>query len=81
MEPQIQQSMQELGRLLSKVKGAGQVSLSQPSQRSNIQQESDMVLGPLMDLLDGRWAGFSLAYSFSWLVLPAQVGLLLCECL
>ena len=54
MEPQIQQSMQELGRLLSKVKGAGQVSLSQPSQRSNIQQESDMVLGPLMDLLDGR---------------------------
>jgi hypothetical protein len=46
--------MQELGNLLSKVKGAGQVSLSQPSQRSNIQQESDMVLRPLMDLLDGR---------------------------
>lgn len=54
LEPQIQQSMQELGTLLSKVKGAGQVSLSQPSQRSNIQQESDMVLRPLMDLLDGR---------------------------
>ena len=46
--------MKELGDLLSKVKGAGQVSLSQPSQRSNIQQESDMVLRPLMDLLDGR---------------------------
>ena len=55
LEPQIQQSMQELGHLLSKVKGAGQVSLSQPSQRSNIQQESDMVLRPLMDLLEGRY--------------------------
>lgn len=55
LEPQIQQSMQELGTLLSKVKGAGQVSLAQPSQRNSIQQESDMVLGPLMDLLDGRY--------------------------
>ena len=55
LEPQIQQSMQELGALLSKVKGTGQVSLSQPSQRTTIQQESDMVLRPLMDLLDGRY--------------------------
>ena len=55
LEPQIQQSMQELGTLLSKVKGAGQVSLSQPSQRTSIQHESDMVLRPLMDLLDGRY--------------------------
>ena len=54
LEPQIQQSMQELGTLLSKVKGAGQVSLSQPSQRNNIQQESETVLRPLMELLDGR---------------------------
>lgn len=54
LEPQIQQSIQELGKLLSNVKGAGQVSLSQPSQRSNIQAESDMILRPLMDLLDGR---------------------------
>ena len=59
LEPQIQQSMQELGTLLSKVKGAGQVSLSQPSQRSTIQHESDMVLRPLMDLLDGRYDLFS----------------------
>ncbi|KAL5004186.1 hypothetical protein ScPMuIL_017642, partial [Solemya velum] len=59
LEPQIQQSMQELGTLLSKVKGAGQVSLSQPSQRSNIQQESDMVLRPLMDLLDGSLSMFA----------------------
>ncbi|XP_025078268.1 protein unc-13 homolog B-like isoform X7 [Pomacea canaliculata] len=52
LEPQIQQSMQELATLLSKVKCAGQVSLSQPSQRTNIQQEADMVLRPLMDLLE-----------------------------
>ena len=56
LEPQIQQSMQELGKLLCKVKGVGQISLSQPSQRSSIQQESDMVLRPLMDLLDGRYS-------------------------
>ncbi|BFZ01542.1 hypothetical protein BsWGS_04581 [Bradybaena similaris] len=59
LEPQIQQSMQELGTLLLKVKGGGQVSLSQPSQRSSIQQESDMVLRPLMDLLDGSLSMFA----------------------
>ncbi|KAH9524495.1 Protein unc-13 B, partial [Bulinus truncatus] len=59
LEPQIQQSMQELGGLLCKVKGGGQVSLSQPSQRSSIQQESDMVLRPLMDLLDGSLSMFA----------------------
>ena len=56
LEHQILGSIQELGSLLSKVKGAGQVSLNQPSQRNNIQQESDMILRPLMDLLDGRYA-------------------------
>ncbi|CAE1310578.1 UNC13A_B_C [Acanthosepion pharaonis] len=61
LEPQIQQSIQELGKLLSNVKGAGQVSLSQPSQRSNIQAESDMILRPLMDLLDGSLSMFSQA--------------------
>ena len=54
LESQIQQSMQELGALLAKVKGAGQVSLAQPSQRNNIQHESITVLRPLMELLDGR---------------------------
>lgn len=54
LESQIQQSMQELGALLAKVKGAGQVSLAQPSQRNNIQQESYTVLRPLMDVLDSR---------------------------
>ncbi|XP_055956312.1 protein unc-13 homolog B isoform X9 [Patella vulgata] len=59
LEPQIQQSMNELGQLLCKVKRAGQVSLSQPSQRTTIQQESDMVLRPLMDLLDGSLSMFA----------------------
>ena len=51
LEPQIKQSTNELGTLLSKVKGAGQVSLNQPSQRNIIQDESDMILRPLMDFL------------------------------
>ena len=54
LEQQIQQSIQELGSLLSKIKGAGQVSLNQPRERDKIQQESDVILRPLMDLLDGR---------------------------
>ncbi len=57
LEPQIKQSVQELSSLLAKIKGTGQVSKSQPSQRNSIQQESDMILRPLMDLLDGRYCG------------------------
>ncbi|XP_065944867.1 protein unc-13 homolog B isoform X5 [Magallana gigas] len=59
LEPQIKQSTQELGQLLSKVKGAGQVSLSQPSQRNSIQQESELVLKPLMELIDGSLTMFA----------------------
>ncbi len=54
LESQIKSSIQELGTELAKVKGQGQVSLSQPSQRNQVQEESDMILRPLMDLLDGR---------------------------
>ena len=54
LDSQIKESVQELGSLLARVKGGGQVSLSQPSQRNNIQQESEMILQPLMDFLDGR---------------------------
>ncbi|XP_056021804.1 protein unc-13 homolog A-like isoform X10 [Ostrea edulis] len=59
LEPQIKQSTRELGLLLSKVKGAGQVSLSQPSQRNSIQQESEIVLKPLMELIDGSLTMFA----------------------
>ena len=52
LEPQIKQSVQELGSLLAKVKGQGQVSLNQPSQRNNIAQESDAIMEPLLNLLD-----------------------------
>ena len=51
LEAQIKSSIQELGQELAKVKGQGQVS---QGQRGDIQQESDMILRPLMDLLDGR---------------------------
>jgi protein unc-13 len=50
LEPQIKQSVEELGSLLAKVKGQGQVSL--PSQRNNIAQESDAIMEPLLNLLD-----------------------------
>lgn len=47
--------MDELARLMhTKVKGAGQVSLAQTSQRNDIQQLSDMILTPLMTLLNVR---------------------------
>ena len=48
-----------MGLELAKVKGTGQVSLSQPSQRATIQQEADIVLQPLMDLLDGQLSMFA----------------------
>ncbi|XP_077989232.1 protein unc-13 homolog B-like isoform X2 [Glandiceps talaboti] len=59
LEPRIHESMQQLSVLLSKVKGAGNVALSQPSQRNSVQAESDVVLRPLMDLLDGSLTMFA----------------------
>lgn len=63
MEQQVQASVQEMSKLMSQIKGSGQVSLSQPSQRNNIQQESDMVLRPLMDLLEGRFVCVTPSFS------------------
>ncbi|XP_014671002.1 PREDICTED: LOW QUALITY PROTEIN: protein unc-13 homolog B-like [Priapulus caudatus] len=54
IEQKIQGSVQELGALLAKVKGGGNVALSKPSDRQNVSHEADMVLRPLMDLLDGN---------------------------
>jgi len=59
LDPQIKQSVREVGCLLGKVSGSGQVSLSQPNQRALIQQESDTVLQPLMDFLDGSLTMFA----------------------
>ncbi|XP_022086995.1 protein unc-13 homolog B-like isoform X2 [Acanthaster planci] len=51
LEPRLQESIQQLSTLLSEVKGAGNVALSQPSQKANVQAEADNVLRPLMDVL------------------------------
>ncbi|XP_059353307.1 uncharacterized protein LOC130700303 isoform X1 [Daphnia carinata] len=53
LEPKITVSVKEVGDLLSHIKGGGQVSLTQPSQRNAVTTEADDSLKPLMDLLDG----------------------------
>ncbi|XP_054720967.1 protein unc-13 homolog B-like [Uloborus diversus] len=50
--------MQELSALLSAVKGTGQVSMNQVSQRNEVMAEADHVLHPLMDILDGKLSMF-----------------------
>lgn len=55
LEPRITQSVRELGDLLLAIKGGGQVTLSQPTQRNAVAQDADEVLRPLMDLLDGKY--------------------------
>ncbi|XP_019626784.1 PREDICTED: protein unc-13 homolog B-like isoform X3 [Branchiostoma belcheri] len=52
LEPQIKEAVVSMGNQLSKIKGAGNVSLNQPSARNNVAQEADVVIKPLMDLLD-----------------------------
>jgi len=59
LDSQIKDSVRQVGSLLAKVSGTGQVSLSQPAQRNIIQQESDTVLQPLMDFLDGSLTMFA----------------------
>lgn len=51
--------MKELGDLLQGIKGGGQVSLNQPSQKNLVAVEADHVLRPLMDLLDGSLSLFA----------------------
>ncbi|CAL1285877.1 unnamed protein product [Larinioides sclopetarius] len=58
LEGTIRQSMQELSALLSAVKGTGQVSMTQVSQRNEVMAEADHVLHPLMDILDGKLSMF-----------------------
>ncbi|PSN38849.1 Protein unc-13 B [Blattella germanica] len=53
LEPRITESVHALGILLLSIKGGGQVTLNQPSQRNAVAADADEVLRPLMDLLDG----------------------------
>ncbi|XP_021922943.1 protein unc-13 homolog B isoform X11 [Zootermopsis nevadensis] len=53
LEPRITESVRQLADLLLSIKGGGQVTLNQPSQRNAVAAEADEVLRPLMDLLDG----------------------------
>ncbi|XP_073978403.1 unc-13 isoform X4 [Rhodnius prolixus] len=53
LENRITVSVRELGDLLLAIKGGGQVTLNQPTQRQIVAAEADEVLRPLMDLLDG----------------------------
>ena len=48
LEPQIHESVHRVGVMMGQVKGG------MPTNRNTIQQESDMILGPLMDVMDGR---------------------------
>lgn len=59
LEPTIKQSMGELSSLLAGVKGSGQVSMNQTSQRNEVAAEADHVLHPLMDILDGKLTMFA----------------------
>ena len=52
MERDIKQSVNELGSLLSKVKGSGHMSLNQPSQKTDTAQHAVMIVTPLMDFID-----------------------------
>ncbi|XP_067124975.1 protein unc-13 homolog B isoform X3 [Centruroides vittatus] len=59
LEGTIKQSMQELSALLAAVKGTGQVSMNQQSQRNEVIAEADHILHPLMDILDGKLSMFA----------------------
>ncbi|KAK2704771.1 hypothetical protein QYM36_016981 [Artemia franciscana] len=53
LEQRITGSVKTVGDMLGQIKGSGQFSSSQPTQRTSVAAEADEVLRPLMDLLDG----------------------------
>ncbi|KAG1706182.1 Protein unc-13 B [Nymphon striatum] len=59
LEPTIKSSVEEMAALLAVIKGGGQVSLNQPSQRNEVTAEADHVLRPLMELLEGSLSMFA----------------------
>lgn len=52
-ERRLTESIEQLSGLLGEVKGVGNVG-SQPSQRNIVQQDADVMLRPLIDVLDGN---------------------------
>ncbi|PIK33934.1 hypothetical protein BSL78_29246 [Apostichopus japonicus] len=52
-ERRLTESIGQLSGLLGEVKGVGNMG-SQPSQRSSVQQDADVMLRPLIDVLDGN---------------------------
>jgi len=55
LEQRITGSVKTVGDMLGQIKGSGQFSSSQPTQRTSVAAEADEVLRPLMDLLDGKF--------------------------
>merc|ERR1712228_905628 len=56
LEPNIQSSIKEMSKKLSQVKGTGKVG---QAERNNIQAESDMILEPIMEFLEGSLSNFA----------------------
>ena len=56
ISPKVDKSVQHMGKLLQDVKGGGQ---GQAISKSEVAAAADGILGPLMDLLDGRFPKFS----------------------
>lgn len=57
LTPQIRECVIQLSQLLARVSGSGMKhgGFLPPNQQANIQQESDVILQPLIDFLHGRY--------------------------
>ncbi|XP_031569082.1 protein unc-13 homolog B-like isoform X2 [Actinia tenebrosa] len=53
LENNVKESIRNVGSILLKIKNIGQFNIALPSCRAQVEQESAMVLQPLMDVLEG----------------------------
>ena len=60
ISPKVDNSVKKMGKLLQEVKGGGQ---GQAISKSEVAAAADGILGPLMDLLDGK---HSILVTTSW---------------